>query len=72
MSPSRAAQKCTVLFMSVSTTDVGDSVISLVWKKAPPSCQNPLINYLGMDVEQEPPEEKQNNSERKSFYYPIF
>ena len=36
------------------------------------SCQYPLINYLGMDVEQEPPEEKQNNSERKSFYYPIF
>ena len=25
-----------------------------------------------MDVEQEHPEEKQNNSERKSFYYPIF
>ena len=39
-----------------------------------PNVYDPFGNfpYYRMDVDQEPPEEKQNDSERKSFYYPIF
>merc|ERR1719203_1714260 len=41
-----------------------------------PNVYDPFGNFpyyrMDVDQEQEPPEEKQNNSERKSFYYPIF
>ena len=39
-----------------------------------PNVYDPFGNfpYYRMDVDLEPPEKKHNDSERKSFYYPIF